>query len=200
MAPVRHPRQARAPSITAIDIPQWAKDEGHNGNARYTATVSADGKLIKLDLTRSSKSPAIDEAVRVKAQEIRYSAATDAQGNPIEGTVLIQMGYSRHDADSPGGGFRDYTCGDLVREWDWFFAAHGEGPPLFWPRNAFTSLSSVSRLIAGDRPSGAEMRSAREQREEMWDDLIERCRKQPDRLVLELVDQPEEYLRLVESF
>lgn len=196
----RNPRPVYASREKTVDIPQWAKDEGHNGNAKYRATVSPEGKLVKLQLVQSSGSPAIDDAVKARAETLYYAPATDAEGTRIEGTIEIRMGYARYDSDSPGGGFRDYTCGALVREWDWFYAAHGEGPPLFWPKNAYTSLSSVNRMMGGARLNGNDLKRSREKREGMWDKLIKRCRKNPDKLMLDEVDQPEDYLRLVDSF
>jgi TonB family protein len=196
----RNPRSAWTLRETSVDIPQWAKDEGHNGSATYRATVGPDGKLVRLELIKSSKSAAIDEAVKARAEAKYYSPATDADGNKIEGTVEVRMGYARHEADSPGGGFRDYSCGALVREYDWFKQAHGDGPPLFWPENAYTSLTSIVQMVEGLTPDRAERLRQREQREVMWGKLIKRCRNNPEKLMIEEVEQPDEYLRLVESF
>jgi TonB family protein len=195
-----HPERVRAERVRSVDIPQWAKDEGHNGRATYTATVGPDGNLIALVLKESSMSPAIDEAVRARAEKLYYFAATDKDGNPVEGSVDVMIGYARHDADSQGGGIGDYTCGDLVREWDWFTAANAGRGKLFWPQNAFTSFTSVGQILAGERPSRAERAAMRAEREKMWTKIIKRCRKTPARLMLEEVDQPEAYANLVNSF
>lgn len=196
----RNPRPARAERVRTVDIPQAAKDAGHNGTAVYTATVGADGQLAALTLKQSSMSPAIDEAVKARAQKLYYFAATDKDGNKVEGTVDVVASYARHDKDSPGGGIESYTCGDLVREWDWFTAANAGRRKLFWPQNAYTSLTSVGQLLAGERPSREARLAARAEREEMWAKLIKRCRKSPARLMLEDVDQPVEYANLVNSF
>ena len=200
MALERNPRPASAQRITAVDIPQAAKDEGHNGTASYTARVGADGKLIALALKESSMSPAIDAAVKARAETLRYFAATDKDGNKVEGSVDVRAGYARHDADSPGGGIETYTCGDLVREWDWFTAANAGRRKLFWPHNAFTSLTSIEAMGRGVTPSREERLLARAQREAMWLKLIKRCRKKPARLMLDEVDQPQAYANLVNSF
>lgn len=196
----RNPRAASAQRVGAIDIPQAAKDEGHNGTATWTATVGPDGKLIGLVLRESSMSPAIDAAVKARAETLRYFAATDKDGNKVQGTVDVRGSYARHDSDSPGGGIENYTCGDLVREWDWFTAANAGRRKLFWPNNAYTSLTSVGQLLAGERPSREARLAARMEREKMWAKLIKRCRKTPARLMLEEVDQPDDYASLVNSF
>lgn len=196
----RHPEPARAERVKAVDIPQAAKDEGHNGTATYTATVGPDGKLVALVLKESSRSPAIDEAVKARAETLRYFAATDKDGNKVQGTVDVAMEYARHDPNSPGGCIETYTCGDLVREYDWFTAANAGRRKLFWPENAYTSLASVGQLLTGERPSREARMAARMEREKMWARLIKRCRKTPGRLMLEEVDQPADYASLVNSF
>lgn len=200
MPPERNPRPASAQRIAAVDIPQAAKDEGHNGSATYTATVGADGKLIALALKESSMSPAIDAAVKARAEMLRYSAATDKDGTRVEGSVDVRAGYARHDKDSPGGGIESYTCGDLVREWDWFTAANTGRRKLFWPHNAYTSLTSIEAMRQGEVPSRETRLAARTEREKMWAKLIKRCRKTPGRLMLDEVDQPVAYANLVNSF
>lgn len=196
----RHPQRARPKAVKPIDIPQAAKDEGHNGRATYTITVGPDGTLISLILKESSMSPAIDEAVKARLETARYIPATDKDGNKVQGTADAWMTYARHDADSPGGGIETYTCGDLVREWDWFTAANAARRKLFWPHNAYTSLTSVEAMRQGVTPSRTERLSARAKREAMWAKLIKRCRKTPARLMLEEVDQPQAYANLVNSF
>lgn len=196
----RHPQKARPAAIKAIDIPQAAKDAGHNGRATYTVTVGPDGKLVALALKESSMSPAIDAAVKVRLETVRYIPATDKDGNKVEGTVDVWMSYARHDADSPGGGIATYTCGDLVREWDWFTAANAGRRKLFWPMSAYTSLTSVQAMQQGITPSPEGRLKVRAQREKMWAKLIKRCRNSPERLMLEEVDRPQIYANLLNSF
>lgn len=198
--PPPYPREARAEGVKTVDIPQAAKDAGHNGRATYTATVGPDGKLIALVLKESSMSPAIDAAVKAHAETLRFFPATDMDGNKVQGTVDVSMAYARHDADSPGGGIATYTCGDLVREWDWFSAANAGRRKLFWPMNAYTSLTSVQAMRQGITPSPEGRQIVRAQREKMWAKLIKRCRKQPARLMLEEVDRPQIYAALLNSF
>lgn len=200
MLPPGYPSPPRFEQIRSVDIPQAAKDEGHNGSATYTATVGADGTLTGLTLKESSMSPAIDAAVKARAEKLSYSPGTDKDGNTVQGTTEVRGGYARHDADSPGGGIETYTCADLVREWDWFTAANAARRKLFWPHNAYTSLTSIEAMRRGITPSREERLAARAQREAMWLKLIKRCRKKPARLMLEEVDQPQAYANLVNSF
>ena len=197
---LRHPQPAAVLSVKTVDIPQWAKDKGHNGTAIYTATVGPDGKLVALVLKQSSMSPAIDEAVKARAQQLYFIPATDKDGNRIEGTVDVAMAYARHDRNSPGGGIETYTCGDLVREYDWFTAANTGRRKLFWPENAYISMSGLAPLLAGEPYSPEAMQASRKERAGMWAKLVKRCRKTPARLMLEEVDRPAYYANIVNSF
>lgn len=196
----RHPQPVRFLRVKSVEISQAAKDEGHIGSATYVATVDADGQLIALTLQQSSMSPAIDAAVEEKARGLRYLPATDKGGNKVEGKVDVFIGYSRYDSESLGGGIETYTCGDLIREYDWFTAANAGRGKLFWPQNAYTSLTMLDRILASERPKPQERLAARTTREKMWAKLIKRCRKATEKLMLTVVDQPEAYLRLINSY
>jgi TonB family protein len=200
-APPRGPSfWAEAERVRTVDIPQWAKDAGHNGSATYTATVGADGKLVALKLRVSSRSEAIDAAVKARAETLAYRPATDKDGNPVAGSVNIRMGYARYDRDSPGGGIETYTCGDLVREYDWFNVANDGILTGFAPRTAFHTLGARWRMEQGLPLDEASMDADIEARMEMWPKLLEKCRNHPDRLLLVEIEYPETYRRLVDSY
>jgi TonB family protein len=191
---------AQAEQVRTVDIPQWAKDAGHNGSAAYTATVGADGKLVALKLRVSSRSEAIDAAVKARAETLSYQPATDKDGNPVAGPVIIRMGYARYDKDSPGGGIDTYTCGDLVREYDWFYAANDGLLTGFAPRTAFNTLGARWRIEQGQPLDEASVDADIEARMDMWPKLLEKCRNHPEQLLLGEIDYPETYRRLVDSY
>lgn len=191
---------AQRERVKTVDIPQWAKDAGHNGSATYKATVGADGKLVSLDLMVSSLSDAIDAAVKARAETLSYAPATDKDGNPTSGPVLVRMSYARYDKDSPGGGIETYTCGDLVREYDWFNAAHDGLLTGFAPRTAFHTLGVRWRMEQRLPLDDASIDADIEARIESWPLLLERCREFPDRLLLSEIEYPETYQRLVDSY
>ena len=87
-----------------------------------------------------------------------------------------------------------------MREWDWFTAANAGRRKLFWPHNAYTSLTSIEAMRQGETPSREARLAARKEREDMWAKLIKRCRKTPARLMLDEVDQQAAYANLVNSF
>ena len=199
-APPRENRRASAERVKAVDIPQWAKDEGHNGSATFEATIAADRSLKSLELVDSSNSEAIDAAVEARARSLYYFPATDAQGTPIESKVRVRMGYARYDSDSPGGGLADYTCGEFLREYAWFLEANRERRALFWLQNAYVSMPGVNALLEGQRPSIAQRQAVRDARFKQWKQLMKRCSKKPARLFLDEVEDRDGFLRIAEAF
>lgn len=195
-----HPHSAQAERAKTVDIPQWAKDEGHNGTAQFIAHVGADGRLVRLDLHRSSGSTAIDAAARERAERLYYFAATNAAGEKVAGTVTIRIGYARHDRESPGGGLDDYSCADLVREYSWFTQANAGVQRIFWLENAYTSLDVLDQLAGGPVPTLRERQANRAKREKAWHRLVKRCEAAPSRLFLDEVEDRARYLKLVNAF
>ena len=183
----------------SVDIPQWAKGEGHNGRTTYSVTVGPDGAVIAIQLVTSSGSDAIDEAAKQQAQKLKYSPAIDKDCNPTRGTVRVTMAYARFDTDSPGGGLEGYSCGDMLREQDWFDAANITSKALFIPRFAYLITGSMVRLEQGEDLDTSMMDAEIEKRTAMWEALVERCRKAPETALLDEIDHPEMYRRQVDA-
>jgi len=190
---------AKAEKVKTVDIPQWAKDEGHNGRATFSATVGAGGELVALDLVKSSGSEAIDTAVKDRAEGLTYKPAVNKDCTPTQGKVRLTMSYAGFDKDSPGGGLDAYKCAHLLREYDWFEGANAKGNRVFVPQLAYNILGSMARMERGEDIDTATMDADAATRIEMWDALVEQCRTVPDRVLLELIDHPTLYRREVDN-
>ena len=190
---------AQVTRVKSVDIPQWAKDEGHNGRSTFSATVGSDGELASLDLVKSSGSEALDEAVEQRAKTLEYRPAIDADCNPTQGQVRFTMSYARFDKDSPGGGLGDYTCGHMLREYDWFARTKADGNLAFIPQLAFIIAGSMVRLERGEDLSSAVMDAEAEKRNAMWETLVKRCRTTPDTLLLDEIDHREMFRQQVDN-
>ena len=203
IVPAPAPRAAfgePAERVKAVDIPQWAKDAGHNGGATYIAKLDAEGRLVSLKISQSSGSTAIDAAVLARAQTLVFRPARDAGGNPVAGSAIGRMSYARWDRNSPGGGIATYTCGDLVREHDWFAAANAGKPFPFAPKAVFYTLATVAGVDAGAAIGKATIEAELEQRDAQWEILLAGCRKSPERLMLDLVDYTDIYGRVMDEY
>lgn len=196
MLPVTHPSPARVTGKREIDIPQTAKDEGHNGGAAWTVEVGADGRATSLDLKRSSNSPAIDAAVKAWAESAYYLPATDASGNKVEGQVDVYIKYEPWDR----AGLDAYRCSELVRDATWFAAANSTGRGIFALENFYTSLESLKAMTAGEFPTRAEREASRAKALVEWRKLLARCRNRPERPFLDFVEDAGFYRGVVDSF
>ena len=183
----------------SVDIPQWAKDEGHNGRASVSVTVDPDGSVAAIDLVKTSGSDAINKAVMERARQLEYSPAIDAECQPTRAAVRVTMQYGRFDKDSPGGGLDGYTCGYMLREYDWFVAAKGDGNALFIPQFTYVISGSLVRLEQGEDMTSSMMDAEAEKRVKAWDAVVERCRKAPDTPLLDEIDFPAMYRKQVDN-
>ena len=191
---------AQAERVKTVDIPEHAKEQGHNGRATFEATVAADGSLAGLELVSSSKSDAIDAAVRSRAETLVYKAATDRDGRGIEGTVRVSMSYARYDNDSPGGGLDDYSCDNLIREYDWFTSAHNGQGPVFVPQLVYTTLDFWVHVANGEDVSEETIDDELAARRDMWPQFLDQCRSQPEARVLDVVDHPDIFREQIERY
>lgn len=197
----RHPSEPRLFGSKAIDIPQAAKDAGHNGRATWRVSVSAEGRATALELVRSSNSPAIDEAARARLAGANYLTATDPAGNRVTGTVEVGLDYARWDKDSPGGGLDDYRCADLVREHDWFLAAKPAGDTRIFPlENFHGAVAMVPWRLANPGVPREVVAARREDMKRAWLKVVKDCRRTPSALLLDRVEDPAGFRRWVESF
>jgi hypothetical protein len=160
-----HPRSAAFSGSRLIDIPQWAKAEGHNGWATWVAKVGVDGKPLSLTLKRSSGSFAIDTAAKTRVENGYFLPAVGLSGEVVEAEMEIDFNYSKWNADGKGGALNSYTCADLVREFDWFSHANAKTGLLFLLQNYFTSLDGIAAMVNGETPSQREILTSRRKRE-----------------------------------
>jgi TonB family protein len=201
MAPASHPERVRGGPRGAIDIPQWAKDAGHNGSATHQVEVGPDGTILSITIKRSSRSEAIDAAALDAAKAAWYIPATDPAGKPTSGMIEVRSEYARWDDESPGGGLDTYRCADLIREYDWFIAAHkATGDRLFWPQNAYVGRLMLANQGGIDPRDRAAIARQRALFEKQWQAIVKQCRKMPDALMLDKVDAAADYRGMVESF
>lgn len=185
--------------VKAVDIPQAAKGKGHNGRATFAVTVSPEGEVAALDLVKTSGSEAIDEAVKQRAKTLEYKPAINTECEPTQGKVRVTMQYARFDKDSPGGGLDGYSCGEMLREQDWFDAANADRNALFIPRFAYLITGSMVRMEEGEDLDTSMMDAELEKRTAMWSALVKRCRKAPETPLLDEIDHPAMYRRQVDS-
>lgn len=199
MVSPKHPSQPRILDRKPLDIPQSAKDEGHNGRATYWVGISPDGKLDGIQLFESSGSDAIDDATMNAIIAATFSYGTRKDGTPSFDQIKIWMEYARWDNDSVGGGLDDYRCADLTKEYDWFTKANGKNK-IFALQNFYVSRDMLANVENVDRSDRKAVEKQRAKYTKEWLGLIKTCRKAPDALLLDKVKDPKTFRMWVESF
>lgn len=179
-----------------FDIPQWAKDAGHNGISTWRVVVDAAGAVAEAQLVRSSGSEAIDGAARQYIMQATFLPGTGYRDDRRT-TAEVRLGYARWDERSPGGGMRDYRCADLLREVDWFRANVAQIAPAQAERTAVFTLERYFMLgsmlvFAADNPdlSYAEVGNHVPEFEQQWSDIVAACRADPASLLRDRMRDP----------
>lgn len=195
----QYPSPASIFNPKPIDIPQWAKDEGHNGMVTYKVGITPDGKLDAIQLFKSSGSKAIDDAAMAAITSATFLNGTDKDGKPSFDQIEITMEYERWDDESPGGGLDDYRCANLTKEYDWFTKANGKDY-IFPLQNFYVARDMLDNVDNVDRRDRKATEKQRAKYTKEWTKLVKACRKTPDALLLDKVKDPETFRMWVESF
>ncbi len=67
------------------------KDLNYSGTVTISATVNAEGKVIKTVVMRSSGRPKIDKIAMEAASKWEFKPAVDKEGNPMEVWYMIKF-------------------------------------------------------------------------------------------------------------
>lgn len=194
----QNPLPARIFKPKPIDIPQWAKDEGHNGRATYWVSVTPDGKLDAFQLFESSGSKAIDDAVMAAITSATFLYGTNKDGSASFDQIKVSLGYGRWNKYSLGGGIDDYRCSNLIKEYDWFTKAN-DSKKIFALQNIYVSRDLITNVEHVDPADHKAMDKQLAKYTKEWMGLVKSCRKAPNALLLEKVKDPETFRIWVET-
>lgn len=193
----QHPKRARAVNYDGyVEIPDWAREAGHNGVVTVRALVGPDGKATGVEVVTSSNSSAIDAAAVEEALALRYEPATSGNGEPTVGHFDMQFRYGQSTTPR-GESYGAYTCKAMISELRWYSAANPETADFFNPQSRYTRLVVWQRRRDQPRMTVKEADESERQRLPMWEALVERCESNPDSL---FVDQMEDRAEFLEEF
>lgn len=68
-----------------------AKDLKYSGTIMVNAVVSAEGKVIRTEIMRSSGRPKLDKIAMEAASKWKFKPAVDKNGNPMEVWYMIRF-------------------------------------------------------------------------------------------------------------
>jgi protein TonB len=76
----------------APSYPEAARLRGEQGTVGLELAIGTDGKVITVNVARSSGSPMLDAAARRAVQEWRFRPAT-RDGEPVPGTIRTSVHF-----------------------------------------------------------------------------------------------------------
>lgn len=180
-----------------VEIPQWARDEGHNGVVQVVTTVDRDGKPTSVKVLKSSNSEAIDTAALEEAMELPYDPAQTVSGEPISGTVTLRFQFAKYLSDRLFWyDFRSYTCANMLGEMHWYTAANPETVDFFGPKVIYTGLAIRQNRYARPRMTREERERSRREREPMWNGLVEACKASPKSSFTDVMEDRSAFLEI----
>jgi TonB family protein len=155
--------------------PEAAAQAGQFGDLVLSGIIGPDGKLHEAKITQSSRSAILDAAALAAVPTMLFEPAKDADGKPLSVPANLPFEYLATDFHGPRG-LAHYQCTQFVRDYDWWYRA--------WPADKQDRVYKTLRGFAAvnDLHSGKTSDFASE-----WKDAIERCRKAPDRLMLDML-------------
>lgn len=168
------------------EFPEAAKAAFHNGKVRLNGRIDTSGRLVDIKITRSSKSPLLDNAAIAALDAYRYETPKDFSGNPA--TLDTSYEFNFHQAEAGGGsyisGLKLYKCSTFVGETDWWRQANPEAKPSDQEFNNFmagVAFAATETLGWGKMPT----LDAIKRHPIAWEHALTECRKQPNSTFLE---------------
>lgn len=155
--------------------PEAAAQAGEFGELMLSGIIGTDGRLHEAKITQSSRSATLDAAALAAVPTMLFEPAKDADGKPLSVPANLPLEYLATDFHGPRG-LAHYQCAQFVRDYDWWFKT--------WPAEKQDRVYKTLRgyAVLNDLRSGKSSDFSSE-----WKDAIERCRKAPDRLMLDML-------------
>ena len=189
-APVKstHPKFLSGPEA---EFPDAAKAAGEFGKVIVSGTIDVDGRLHDAKVEVSSKSALLDASALAAANAAVFEPAHNEQGAAIAKLVQIPYDFSNAKTPGPGGGALRYRCDQFVRDYDWWFKT--------WPADKHDDFYfSVLGYETIARINGGNLQALGEETKNFdahWRATVEDCRKNPDKLFIDVIEPEGPFLR-----
>ncbi|MGN6817082.1 MAG: TonB family protein [Sphingomonas sp.] len=178
------------------DLPDSERALGHHGVIKVSGVIDVDGHFIAARVAKPSGAPVLDKLALDTAAASTFKPATDAEGQAIPVVVSMPVDLVAYKSSLPGGGLVHYGCRQFVLDMDWWRRAH---PDTKWQdHELYTMLIGLDTLVALREKGAGDVQGvlgAAKGFEAHWLDAIEQCRKQPDKLLVDVMRPEGEYAR-----
>ncbi len=175
---------------------------GHHGKAVVRISIDTAGAVTLAEIADSSRSDLLDASALATARTARFTPALDGNGNPLPLTFLAPYEFYKSQSSEPGGGLVHYNCADFTLDTDWWESIN----PVVDGKREKTRLEIMLlglRVIAASNdslfPGDAEsFRNVMDAHRRNWAKAREKCRANPDRLLVDYLNQRKAIERLSE--
>ena len=157
---------------------------GEFGEVVLSGIIGADGKFQEAKISVSSRSASIDAAALAAVSSMVFEPAHDADGKPISVPANLPLEYSQADFHGARG-LAHYQCAQFVRDYDWSYRT--------WPDDKQDRIFKTLRglVVVADMRSGKTTGDFASE----WREAIESCRRNPDKLMLDMLKPHGSFIR-----
>ncbi|QYJ08194.1 energy transducer TonB [Qipengyuania flava] len=183
--------------------PEEAKALGHHGEARVSVTIDETGSVTAAEIRKSTKSELLDASALATARSARFTPALDADGEPMPLSFVVPYEFYKSKSSEPGGGLVRYSCADFTLDTDWWESLEQVDdrgrPEKTQLENMLLGLRTIvagrGELIPTDPKRFLQMM---EDHRKGWAKAREKCRANPDKLLIDYLDNRKAIERLSE--
>jgi TonB family protein len=200
VSPVATPVLKAKPKFLSGDeaaFSETAKALGHHGSVLVDVEIDRSGTVLAAVLKKSSGSDLLDGAALAAAKTAKFTPALDASGVAVPLKFVVPYGFYQYQSIEPGGGLVRYSCASFTKEMDWWDATHPEinGKPessqLYTMLLGLRMMSNPGGMMAAfSGGKGVAVHKAQ------WAQTREKCRANPNKLMIDYSDQKEMIIRL----
>ena len=177
------------------DYPDEARALGHHGEVRITVTIDEAGAVTNAELGQTSHSDLLDASALETARGAKFTPALDTDGRPMPLTFLVPYTFDNATSSEPGGGLVRYGCSAFTRDMDWWDSLglnNENGKPA---KTRLETMLLGFRVMFGARGLDG-LRTTMDDHDRNWAKAREKCRANPDKLLIDYLDNRKEIERL----
>lgn len=175
-----HPKFVSGPEA---EFPDAARAAGEFGKVVISGIIGVDGKLHDATVAVSSRSALLDAAALTAANAAVFEPAHDAQGAAIALPVQVPYDFSNAKSPGKGGGALRYKCDQFVRDYDWWYKT--------WPADKHDDFYSMvlgyDLAVSALRINSDALAETAKSFDRHWRATVEACRKNQDKLFLDVI-------------
>jgi hypothetical protein len=151
-------------------------------------------------LTQGSGSDLLDVAALAAAKTARFAPALDSDGKAVPLKFVAPYEFSQARSSEPGGGLVRYRCAAFTRDMDWWDSTHPDSDGKGTKDEIYHMLLGLRVLTyPGGMMAGFKDGKVSKEHKADWTNARKQCRANPDRLLVDFLEQRAYILALSKS-